>query len=70
MSIVIPAPVKTYGRAFLAVVLAAFIADGADVFAVDVTELKTWLAAGLGAAGAVALKALDPNESDFGRVKK
>lgn len=63
----LPAWLKTYLRAFAAVVLALFIADGADVFAVSATDLKAWLAAGLGAAGAVALKALDPNETDFGR---
>jgi hypothetical protein len=63
----IPAVAKTYGRAFVAVVLFAFIADGADVFAVSVTDLKTWLAAGLAASGAVALKALDSSEPDFGR---
>lgn len=67
----IPAPVKTYGRAFFAIVLMLFIADGADVFAVSVTDLKAWLAAGIGAAGALALKALDPTtgqEADFGRT--
>ena len=62
-----PPWLKTYLRAFFAVVLALFLADGADVFAVTATDLRTWLAGGLGAAGAVALKALDPNETDFGR---
>lgn len=62
-----PAPVKTYLRAFAAVVLALFLADGADVFAVDATDLRAWLAAGLASCIAVALKALDSTEPEYGR---
>lgn len=60
--------VKSYTRAAFAVVLAAFLADGADLFSVSLDDLRTWLALGIGAAGAVGLKALDGNEPEFGRV--
>ena len=35
--------VESYVKVFLAVVLGLFLADGADLFAVDATDLKTWL---------------------------
>lgn len=61
------AAAKSYGRVFLATVLALFLADGADLFAVDATDLRTWLAAGLAPCISLAIAALDPNDTRFGR---
>jgi hypothetical protein len=59
--------VKSYVKVFLAVVLGLFLADGADVFAVDATDLKTWLAAGIASVLPLVITALDPNDHRFGR---
>ena len=56
----------SYARVFAATVLALFLADGADVFAVDALELRTWLAAGIAAVLPVAIRALNPNDTTFG----
>ena len=37
---------KSYAKVFAATVLALFLADGADVFAVNLADLRTYLAAG------------------------
>ncbi len=58
--------VKTFIRAFIPAVLAAFLADGADIFAVSLSDLRAWLAIGIGAGGAVVLKAIDPSETEYG----
>lgn len=61
--------IKSYVKVFLAVVLGLFLADGADVFAVDATELRTWLAAGMASVIPLFITALDPNDNRWG-VKK
>jgi len=43
-----------------------FLADGADVFSVDATDLRTWLAAGLAATLPLLVTALDPSDTRFG----
>lgn len=58
---------KSYAKVFLAVVLGLFLADGADVFAVDTTDLRTWLAAGVAAVLPLIISALDPSDDRFGR---
>jgi len=60
-------PVASWLRVFAAVVLAMFIADGADVFAVDTTDLRAWLAAGLASALPLALRWLNPSDGVYGR---
>jgi hypothetical protein len=58
--------VKSYVKVFLAVVLGLFLADGADVFAVDAADLKTWLAAGLASVLPLIITALDPTDNRWG----
>ena len=58
---------KSYAKVFAAVVLGLFLADGADVFAVDATDLRTWLAAGLAAVLPMIITVLDPKDHRFGR---
>lgn len=59
--------VKSYLKVFVSVVLGMFLADGADVFAVDATDLKTWLAAGLAAVVPLVITALDPGDHRWGK---
>lgn len=56
----------SYVKVFLAVVLGLFLADGADVFAVDATDIKTWIAAGLASVLPLLITALDPTDHRFG----
>lgn len=56
----------SYAKVFLAVVLGLFLADGADVFAVDATDLRAWLAAGIASVLPVLISALDPRDHRFG----
>ena len=58
---------KSYLKVFAAVVLGLFLADGADVFAVDAQDLRTWLAAGLAPVLTLAITAIDPKDHRFGR---
>lgn len=58
---------KSYLKVFLAVVLGLFLADGADIFAVDITDLKTWLAIGLSSVIPLIITALDPTDHRFGK---
>jgi hypothetical protein len=58
---------KSYAKVFVAVVLGLFLADGADVFAVDATDLRTWVAAGIASVLPLVVTALDPSDARFGR---
>lgn len=60
-------PIASWLRTFVSIVLAMFIADGADVFAVDLTELRTWVAAGLASVLPLVVRWLNPADSAFGR---
>lgn len=60
----------SYVRVFAATVLALFLADGADFFAVDELDLRTWLAAGVASVLPVAIRALNPGDPAFGIVKQ
>jgi len=44
-----------------------FLADGADVFAVDMTDIRSWLAAGLASVIPLVLTALDPSDHRWGK---
>ena len=66
MSDQMTAMVKSYVKVFVSVVLGLFLADGADVFSVDATDLRTWLAAGVAAVVPLIITALDPTDSRFG----
>lgn len=59
--------IKSYVKVFLAVVLGLFLADGADVFAVDMSDIRSWLAAGMAAVVPLLITALDPTDDRFGR---
>jgi hypothetical protein len=59
--------VVSYVKVFAAVVLGLFLVDGADVFAVDATDLRTWIAAGLASVLPLLITALDPTDHRFGR---
>lgn len=59
--------VKSYAKVFAAVILGLFLADGANVFAVDAAKLETWLAAGIAAILPMLITALDPKDHRFGR---
>lgn len=50
----------------VAVMLGLFIASGADVFAVSLEDLRTWLAAGLAASLPVFVSALRPADPRYG----
>jgi hypothetical protein len=58
--------IKSYVKVFLAVVLGLFLADGADVFAVDMSDIRSWVAAGMAAVLPLLITALDPTDSRFG----
>lgn len=59
--------VQSYVKVFLAVVLGLFLADGADVFSVSVTDLKTWLAAGVASVLPLIITVLNPGDKRFGK---
>ena len=58
---------KSYAKVFAATVLALFLADGADVFAVDLADLRTYLAAGAASILPLIITWLDPTDNRFGR---
>lgn len=58
---------KSYIKVFISVVLGLFLADGADLFAVDATDLRTWLAAGVASVLPLVITALDPTDSRWGK---
>lgn len=60
--------VFSYIKVFVAVVLGLFLADGADLFAIDANDLRAWLAAGLAAVLPVLVNALNPNDGRYGTV--
>ena len=59
--------VKSYAKVFTAVVVSMFLADGADVFAVSWSDVRTWIGAGLAAVLPLVITALDPSDQRFGR---
>jgi hypothetical protein len=61
------AALKSYAKVFAAVVLGQLLADGADVFAVSWSDLRTWIAAGVAAVVPLVVTALDPTDSRWGR---
>jgi len=58
---------KSYAKVFAATVLALFLADGADVFAVNLGDLRTYLAAGAASVLPLIITWLDPTDNRFGR---
>jgi len=62
--------VKSYVKTFVTVVLGLFLADGADVFAVDATDLRTWLATAIASVLPLIITALDKTDTRFGLKNK
>lgn len=60
-------PIASAARTFVAIIIAMFIADGADVFAVDATDIRTWIAAGFAAVLPALVRYLNPADPAFGR---
>lgn len=58
--------VQSYVKVFVSVVLGLFLADGANVFSVDASDIKLWLAAGLSSVLPLILTALNPKDGRFG----
>lgn len=58
--------IKSYSKVFLATVLGLFLSDGADIFAVDFTDFRTYLSAGIASVVPLLITALDPNDDRFG----
>lgn len=61
------AVVKSYLKVFASTVLGLFLADGADVASVSMSDLRTWIAAGLAAVLPLIITWLDPTDSRWGR---
>jgi hypothetical protein len=58
--------VKSYLKVFISVVLGLFLIDGADLFSVEMSDLKSWLAAGLASVIPLIITALDPTDHRWG----
>jgi hypothetical protein len=56
----------TIARVFLAAVLAQFIAQGGDVFAIDGDGLRAIISAGAAAAAVAAFNWLNPSDHRYG----
>lgn len=54
-------------KVFAAMMIMLFVADGADLFAVSVSDLQTWLAAALGSLLPMVANWLNPNYERYGR---
>lgn len=66
MSKQLQAALESYGRSFLAAALAAFLATGGDVWALNETSLKAIISAGIAAVLPVILRAVNPKDTVFG----
>lgn len=60
-------PIASWLRTFVAIVIAMFVADGADIFAVELSDLRAWLAAAFAATLPVIVRYLNPMDAEFGR---
>ena len=58
--------IQSYVKVFASIVLGLFLADGANVFAVDASDVKLWLAAGLSSILPLVITALNPKDGRFG----
>ncbi len=58
--------IASWLRTFVAIIVAMFIADGADIFAVDANDLRAWLAAGFAAVLPLIVRFLNPDDTQFG----
>ena len=63
------AMLKSWVKVFAATILSLFLADGGDVFSVDRSDLRVYLAAGVAAVLPLVITWLDPSDTRFGRNK-
>ena len=53
-------------KVFAATILTLFIADGSDLFAVDTTDIKSWVAAAFAAALPLVINYINPRDTRYG----
>lgn len=53
-------------KVFLATILGLFLADGADAWAVDSGDLRTWIAAGFAATIPLIINFVNPADHRYG----
>ena len=58
--------VFSWFKVFASVVLGLFLADGADVFAVDSSDARLWVAAGIAAVLPLIINFLNPHDTRYG----
>ena len=63
------AMLKSWVKVFAATILSLFLADGGDVFSMDMGDLRVYLAAGVAAILPLVITWLDPSDTRFGRNK-
>ena len=61
------AMLKSWIKVFAATILSLFLADGGDIFSVDMGDLRVYLAAGVASVLPLVLTWLDPSDTRFGR---
>lgn len=59
---------KSWIKVFAATVLSLFLADGGDVFGVDWSDVRTYVAAGVASVLPLVITWLDPTDPRFGRT--
>jgi hypothetical protein len=57
----------SYGRSFLAAALAIWLANGADIWTLDLEGVKLMVNAGIAAVLPPLLRALNPEDPSFGK---
>lgn len=62
-------PLGSAFKAFLAVVIAAAIADFVNVGSISLGNWETWLIAGLASAAPSVINWLNPSDARYGKIK-
>ena len=61
------AMLKSWIKVFAATILSLFLADGGDIFSVDMGDVRVYLAAGVASVLPLLITWLDPTDTRFGR---
>ncbi len=61
------AMLKSWIKVFAATILSLFLADGGDIFSVDMGDVRVYLAAGVASVLPLVITWLDPTDTRFGR---
>jgi hypothetical protein len=59
-------PLASMLRTFAAIVVAMFIADGADLWSVEAADLRTWVSVAFASSLPVIVRWLNPADSAYG----